>query len=149
MDNSWLSLRHLAYSWNLTFVIFLLWMQVRWHPQVKTTLWWLLFGLSLQKTFSIPLLSHTRSCPYNELLFLTLIIIVYGFKLCKHRVLVAPGCDLSWNCTSCYGKLQLAVIQFEGNWWDISREDLLENMIKTFILIKTWEVKPWNRDVPH
>jgi hypothetical protein len=40
MDNNWLSLRHLAYSWNLTIVIFLLWVQVRRRPLVKNHFGW-------------------------------------------------------------------------------------------------------------
>jgi hypothetical protein len=45
MDNNWPSLRHLAYSWNLTFVIFLLWVQVRRRPQVKFYLWLIFHGI--------------------------------------------------------------------------------------------------------
>jgi hypothetical protein len=52
INNKWFSLRHLAYSWNLTIVIFFLWVQVRQRSQVISLLWLILFWRIFRTLFT-------------------------------------------------------------------------------------------------
>jgi hypothetical protein len=70
MDNNWPSLRHLAYSWNLTIVIFLLWGVGEAKPSSQTICGWF-FGscTSLMLDISQPWTSVTNTAYINLLYF--------------------------------------------------------------------------------
>jgi hypothetical protein len=70
MDNNWLSLRHLAYSLNLTVVTFLLWVQVRQSLQVRHWCAWFYGSLnSLMLVILQPWTSITIFAYINLLYF--------------------------------------------------------------------------------